>query len=151
MPDSVSKNFAGRPIPAKATTGMPERYKALIERAKTEKVPLRDLEFQTFGATHAEVGAFLLGAWGLPYSVVEAVAHHHEPTRAGSERFDVVGAVHVASALAEKHVPLFPRGSERAEGDFDLGYLVSIKAAARITSFEELGEKEAKEAIGGRP
>lgn len=32
-----------------------------------------------FGATHADVGAFLLGIWGLPFSVVEAVATHHEP------------------------------------------------------------------------
>src|SRR5262249_18533480 len=28
-------------------------------------------------ASHGEVGAYLLGLWGFPYPVVEAVAHHH--------------------------------------------------------------------------
>ena len=32
-------------------------------------------------ASHAEIGAYLLAIWGLPYAVVEAVAHHHRPTR----------------------------------------------------------------------
>ena len=33
------------------------------------------------GATHAEVGAYLLGLWGLPFQIVEAVANHHAPER----------------------------------------------------------------------
>ncbi len=51
---------------------------------------------------HAEVGAYLLGLWGLPYSIVEAVAHHHHPSRAQSKRFDLVTAVHVADVLANE-------------------------------------------------
>ncbi len=49
---------------------------------------------------HAEVGAYLLGLWGLPTPIVEAVAHHHAPSRIGSSQFDAVGVVHVAVALA---------------------------------------------------
>jgi HD-like signal output (HDOD) protein len=30
------------------------------------------------GADHAQVGAFLLGLWGLPHEVVQAVAAHHD-------------------------------------------------------------------------
>lgn len=50
--------------------------------------------------THAEIGAYLLGAWGLPGPVVEAVAQHRTPERLASVRFDAVGVVHVAVALA---------------------------------------------------
>ena len=42
---------------------------------------------------HAEVGAYLLGLWGLPVPVVEAVAHHHAPaTRVAPHRFDILAA-----------------------------------------------------------
>lgn len=49
--------------------------------------------------THAEVGAYLLGVWGLPPTIVEAVAHHHRPARVNHSAFDAVGVVHVAVAL----------------------------------------------------
>lgn len=43
-------------------------------------------------------GAYLLGLWGLPSSIVEAVAFHQTPNRIGGD-FWVTGAVHVAAAL----------------------------------------------------
>ena len=52
------------------------------------------------GASHAEVGAYLLGLWGLPYPVIEAVAHHHAPERSGARQFDVLAALAVAVALS---------------------------------------------------
>jgi HD-like signal output (HDOD) protein len=52
--------------------------------------------------THAEVGAYLLGLWGLPTAVVEAVAHHHVPARASESEFGPVTAVHVAVALVNE-------------------------------------------------
>ncbi|NOT35329.1 MAG: HDOD domain-containing protein [Candidatus Eisenbacteria bacterium] len=50
--------------------------------------------------SHAEVGAFLLGTWGLPFDLVEVVAFHHTPGRVhegGS--LDVLAAVHVADSF----------------------------------------------------
>jgi HD-like signal output (HDOD) protein len=49
---------------------------------------------------HARAGALLLGSWGLPETVVEAVALHHEPLAVEGDTFGLVGAVHVATALA---------------------------------------------------
>ena len=51
------------------------------------------------GPHYAEAGAYLLGLWGLPMPIVEAVAHHHRPARVRMSGFWVPGAVHVASAL----------------------------------------------------
>jgi HD-like signal output (HDOD) protein len=56
-------------------------------------------EQEIFGATHGEVGACLLATWGLPVPVVEAVAHHHHPTRFLSNLFSPLTAVHVANAF----------------------------------------------------
>jgi putative nucleotidyltransferase with HDIG domain len=53
-------------------------------------------------ADHGAAGAYLLGLWGLPWPIVEAVAHHHDPARAEPTRFDVLAAVHVADALARR-------------------------------------------------
>ena len=41
--------------------------------------PLTDVEREVFGTTHAEIGAYVLGLWGLPLAIVEAVALHHDP------------------------------------------------------------------------
>jgi HD-like signal output (HDOD) protein/CheY-like chemotaxis protein len=50
-------------------------------------------------AHHAEVGAYLLGLWGFPNSIVEAVAFHHAPSRALEENLGLSGIVHVADQL----------------------------------------------------
>lgn len=51
------------------------------------------------GPHYAEAGAYLLGLWGLPMPIVEAVAYHHRPGAVRMSGFWVPGAVHVACAL----------------------------------------------------
>lgn len=49
--------------------------------------------------THAEVGAFLLGLWGLPFPIVQAVSNHHSPERNPYDRFALPQIVWLASSL----------------------------------------------------
>jgi len=49
---------------------------------------------------HAEAGAYLMGLWGLPMPIIEAVAFQLQPGRSNVRSFWVAGAVHVATALA---------------------------------------------------
>lgn len=51
------------------------------------------------GPHYAEAGAYLLGMWGLPMPIVEAVASHHQPRKSKARGFWVGGAVHVARSL----------------------------------------------------
>jgi len=51
---------------------------------------------------HAEVGAYLLGLWGFPIPIVEAVAFHHAPSRAAAEGFGLAGIIHVADRLTHQ-------------------------------------------------
>ena len=60
---------------------------------------MHEAEQQVIGASHAQIGAYLLGIWGVPYPVVEAVAHHHAPESAPSGEFDVLAVLAVAHAL----------------------------------------------------
>ncbi len=54
------------------------------------------------GFSHAEIGAYLLGLWGLPYTVVEAVTLHHGPNRVPHQCFDAISAVYAADLLAHE-------------------------------------------------
>lgn len=59
-------------------TARPETVTNLITQSQAESLPLHIVEERELGFTHAAVGATLLGLWGMPYSVLDAVAHHHD-------------------------------------------------------------------------
>lgn len=58
----------------------PDGYRTALERVRDERRPLIEVEEETFGAGHPEVGARVLDRWGLPRQLVEVVAHHHRPS-----------------------------------------------------------------------
>jgi HD-like signal output (HDOD) protein len=58
---------------------LPEHYGAVGVVMQAHGVTDWQAEQDIFGVTHATVGAYLLGLWGLPESLVEAVAFHHAP------------------------------------------------------------------------
>lgn len=57
------------------------------------------------GLNYAEAGAYLLGLWGLPMPIVEAVAYQQRPAQMRSGGFWVTGAVHAATALVAGREP----------------------------------------------
>ncbi|MGA2176734.1 MAG: response regulator [Verrucomicrobiota bacterium] len=57
------------------------------------------------GIGHAELGATVLGIWGLPKSITEAVALHHCPWRRRNSGFSPVTAVHAANILDHETQP----------------------------------------------
>jgi HD-like signal output (HDOD) protein len=65
-------------------------------------------------AHHAEVGAYLLGLWGFPNLIVEAVAFHHTPSLASEKGLGLSGIVHIADRLV--HLK-----SENRSGSNDTG------------------------------
>jgi HD-like signal output (HDOD) protein len=78
----------------------PEELGRAAALAVTEDIPMHEAERRVLGTSHAEIGAYLLGLWGMPNTLVEAVAHHHTPERAGVRRFNSVSALAVALALS---------------------------------------------------
>jgi len=80
-------------------TNLGSQYDAVIAQAHASRSPLESAEAAAFGTTHAEVGGYLLGLWGLPVPVVEAIALHHQPSLSQATGFSALTAVHVAEAL----------------------------------------------------
>jgi putative nucleotidyltransferase with HDIG domain len=56
-------------------------------------------EYQALGTSHSEMGAYLLGIWGLPNQIVEAITFHHRPGEQIFEKADLMTALYVANGL----------------------------------------------------
>ncbi|WP_435550366.1 response regulator [Desulfobacterium sp. N47] len=78
---------------------MPEKYKEVLDMAKCRNIPDNEVERQIFGTTHSEVGAYLLGLWGMPDVIVETVAFHHSPMDSVVDGFVPLSIVHMANGL----------------------------------------------------
>jgi HD-like signal output (HDOD) protein len=68
--------------------------------AVAEDIPVHEAEQRVLGTCHAEIGAYLLGLWGMPTTLVEAIAYHHTPERVGVRRFNTLSALAAALALS---------------------------------------------------
>lgn len=101
----------------------PEKYSAFFERAQQDNDATGiSIEQDVFEVSHPEIGAYLLGLWGLPDGIVEAVAHHHQPRATGTSMFSPVVAVHVANALINER----SKPSVLADTDLDISLLQSL-------------------------
>jgi HD-like signal output (HDOD) protein/CheY-like chemotaxis protein len=83
----------------------PERLYVSQAEAARRGVPAHVAERATWGATHAEIGAYLLGLWGLPFQIVEAVANHHAPERGAGEHVGLPQLVWLAACIVEGEQP----------------------------------------------
>lgn len=81
----------------------PEAFAKVTAYARENGMSLDAAERELGVVSHAHVGAYLLGTWGVPYSITEAVAHHHDPQHVPHESFEIVDAVY-AAALITRHV-----------------------------------------------
>ncbi|HJU04649.1 MAG TPA: response regulator [Nitrospiraceae bacterium] len=81
---------------------LPDQYTESVAMVQSQGIPEWQAERNVFGASHAEVGAYLLGIWGLSDAIVEAVAFHHEPVRSMGHAFSALTAIHVANAIDEE-------------------------------------------------
>jgi HD-like signal output (HDOD) protein len=97
---------------------MPDEFCAVMAKMN-EGSTRAEAEEELLGISHAEIGAYLLGLWGINDMVVEAVAHHHHPTRIAHTDMDCTSAVYLANLLVhelEVH-PNDPQGVEIRTAD----------------------------------
>jgi HD-like signal output (HDOD) protein/CheY-like chemotaxis protein len=111
------------------------RYAAITERAREEGRCLHEIEQEELGVTNAKIGAYLMGIWGLPSQVVEAIAYHHIPSDLAHDEFHALTAVHVACSLDRGFRP--GRDALASEG-IDEGYLKGIGRDGRLPLWREV-------------
>jgi len=110
------------------------QYAEVLNRARERRLPPYELERRVFGATHAEVGAYLLGLWGLPDSIVEAVSFHHRPRKAIARAFSALTSVHVADVLASQ---MFHPSTDGCLPEFDSEYISALGLSDRLPIWEK--------------
>ena len=83
---------------------LPHEFELALTASRTEHRPLHVVEKEQMGTTHAEIGAYLLGLWGLSGAVVDAVCRHHRPEvlEGGGAGLDVLAIAHIADGLANE-------------------------------------------------
>jgi HD-like signal output (HDOD) protein/CheY-like chemotaxis protein len=112
----------------------PEIYKTVAQACKTTGRPQFEIEAEMLGVTHAEVGAYLLGLWGLPHPIVEAVAYHHNPAAALERTLDIPTAVAVANAVVEEIMENRPLPFEH--------HLESLKLIDHLPEWRQMAREE---------
>ncbi|HUJ68419.1 MAG TPA: response regulator [Syntrophorhabdales bacterium] len=95
----------------------PKEYIDITSLMEKEGLTASEAEGRVLsGPTHAEIGAYLMGLWGLPRSIVEAIALHHRPQAEIMQGFDVRVAVYAANLLEhnmEASCPEWVRAASR--------------------------------------
>ena len=124
----------------------PEESAAVLRDALSSGRPITEIERQRFGTTHAEVGAYALGMWGLPLPAVEAVAYHHAIPAGRRVEMKIAALVHAADVLLEQ--AMAGRSGHPVE-PLDLEALDALGLAAHVPGWRELAGAEAKTILRG--
>ncbi len=115
-----------------------EKTKLAMERSLQTGEPLWASEKAVIGTSHGEVGAYLLGVWGLPESIVEALAFHHFPSRCPHRQFSALTAVHAADFL---HYAVAGGPPFQGLGLVDQEYLSDLGLLGRLKEWKEACQK----------
>ncbi len=98
------------------------------------------------GIDHAMLGAYLLGLWGLPHPMMEAVANHEDPGVVDHATFEVVDAVYLADRIVARihHSPF-----EQSAPEIDLDRMQRLGVSAEQIAVWETAAREQLEAASG--
>jgi len=125
-------------------TNFQQPYRQVLAEAQNSGLNPWDLEYQAFGTSHAEIGAYLMGLWNLDNQIIQAIAFHHRPAQSMARDVNLLTAVHIGNALDHNG----HREVEQESGlQFDDEYLDNLGVADRIPEWRqvcrELSERKA--------
>jgi HD-like signal output (HDOD) protein len=78
---------------------MESYYTKAVLLSRQDHIPLRLAEKSVFMATHCDMGAYLIGLWGFPSDIVEAIGFHHQLGEYPADTFSPALAVHIANVM----------------------------------------------------
>ena len=113
-------------------------YALVCLAADKTGMPLLSAELDQFDASHADVGGYLLGLWGLPQDLIEAVAFHHDPAAHEVNRFSPLAAVHAANALIHALDEGDGVGEFAMPRKLDVQFLERLRCVHRVPAWRAL-------------
>ena len=124
---------------------LPKEYASVLALATSNGRAIHEAERELLGATHAELGAYLLGLWGFSDGIVEALAFHHSPAMSPVKEFSILTAVHVANAVANE---ASPKSTVGAASEVDDAYLAELGLTERLPVWREICAEQIQEENG---
>jgi HD-like signal output (HDOD) protein/CheY-like chemotaxis protein len=107
---------------------LPEKCLEISAACNSSGCQLWEAEQKVLGTTHAQIGAYLMGIWGLSESIVEAIAFHHCPSKCSNISFGILSIIHLADSAEHcEH-------GEKSTRRLDLGYLEKLGIADRLST-----------------
>lgn len=120
----------------------PEAYAEVLQRAHMQDRTVPDLETERFGASHAELGAYLMGLWGLDEAIIDSIAGHH-----GLSLTIAAGPVTAVVYAANAMEHLLSTGSpEACTRSVDPAVLARLNIADRFAQWEQCCRRHQQEA-----
>lgn len=80
---------------------LPDQSRAALQRMKNSDDDFKTIEKSIFGFNHSELGSELLRHWNLPDSVIEPIAHHHQPSTPNQYPIETA-VIHLADVIANQ-------------------------------------------------
>ena len=115
---------------------MTDEYSEAWQAAQESGDPDWQIERTVFGQSHMEIGAYLVGLWGLPNPIIEAVGYHHTPSAYSHAAFSPLTAVHGALAIVS---------GASGTTEYDAAYLEQLKLTDHIAAWQEIYDRQASE------
>jgi putative nucleotidyltransferase with HDIG domain len=116
-------------------TNFKDTYRQVLTESRNSDHKLWELEHETFGTSHAEIGAYLMGLWNLENPIIEAIAFHHCPSKSVSSQLELLTAVHVANALVHEEDA---SQDQEMKLQYDPEYLDRLGVSDRITEWRRV-------------
>ncbi len=92
--------------------------------------PAHEIESRLWDVSHSEVGGYVIGIWGLPTAIVDAVFNHHRPSDGSVEGFSPTTAVHIANHLSRD------MGLSHAPAELDMALIGELRLEGRIEEWQ---------------
>lgn len=116
----------------------PDKFSKALKKSEQEQISHEAAEDSIFSTTHAHIGAYLIGIWGLPDSIVEGVAFHHRPRECAAEGLNIATVLHVADYFVRT---MDKQASSGNQVSLDMEYLRHINMESRLPDWQEKCEK----------
>jgi HD-like signal output (HDOD) protein len=116
------------------TTCDTSEYRRIIQQAKEQNEPIHLVESESLWCSHAALGAYLMGLWGLPFTAVEAVALHHTSEKQTLENPACL-IVYAADLL------LYSSGPFAAKPYSDLAHLESLLGSETFNQWSTIAQE----------
>jgi len=119
-------------------TQLPKEFNRISSKAVHRSRPSHAAEKEQLGVTHSEIGAYLLGLWGIPGDILETVAFHHFPHKPPCTSFSALTAVHAANAVDHTvhHEP-----DLAGDKEVDLDHLEQLGLVDNLSTWKELAQE----------